>query len=162
MIAERHVIEALDRRAEALQVLGVAAGRDGRQRTAVKSAAEGDDAPALRIAGDIVIATRRLDRGFARLGAGIAEEHLVGERHADEPLGQALLPLDAIEIGRVPQLAGLLGQRRDEAWMRVPQHVDGDAGGEVEIAVAGSRDQPGALAPLENEVLAPIGAHDGR
>ena len=110
----------------------------------------------------IVIAPRGLDGGFARLGAGIAEEHLVGERRGDEPLGQPLLPLDAIEVGRVPELAGLLGQRRDEARMRVPQHVDGDAGGEIEVAVAGGRDQPRALAPLEDEVLAPVGAHDGR
>ena len=121
------MVEALDRRTEAFEVLRVATGRDGRQRAAVEGAAEGDDAPPLRIAGDIVIAARGLDRGFARFGAGIAEEHLVGERHADEPLGQPLLPLDAIKVGRVPQLAGLLGERGDEAWMRVPQHVDGNA-----------------------------------
>ena len=62
-----------------------------------------------------MIAPRRLDRGLARLGAGIAEEHLVGERHGDQPLGQPLLALDAVEVGGVPELAGLLGQRRDEA-----------------------------------------------
>ena len=109
-----------------------------------------------------MIAPRRLDRGLARLGAGIAEEHLVGERRGDQPLGQPLLPLDAIEVGGVPELAGLLGERRDEARMRVPEHVDGNARGEVEVAVAVGRDQPGALAPLEDEVLARIGTHNGR
>ena len=87
-----------------------------------------------------MIAPRRLDCGLARLGAGIAEEHLVGERRGDQPLGQPLLPLDAIEVGGVPELAGLLGQRRDEARMRVPKHVDGNARGEVEVAVAVGRD----------------------
>ncbi len=83
-----------------------------------------------------MIAPRGLDRALAGLGAGIAEEHLVGEGHRDEPLRQPLLPFDAIEVRRVPQLAGLLGQRRDEARVRMPERVDGDAGGEIEIPVA--------------------------
>jgi hypothetical protein len=156
------VVEAFDRRSETFEVFRVAAGGDGRQRAPVEGAAESDDAPALRVAGDEMIAPRRLDGGFARLGAGIAEEYLVGERRADEPLRQPLLPLDAIEVGRVPELAGLLGQCRDEARVGVPQNVDRDAGSEIEIPVARGRDQPRALAPLEDEVLAPVRAHDSR
>ena len=103
------------------------AGGDGRQRAAVEGALEGDDAAALGLAGDELIAARDLDRAFAGLGAGIAEEHLVGERRRDQPLGEPLLAGDAIEVGGVPELAGLLGQRGDERGMRVAERVDGDA-----------------------------------
>ncbi len=49
-VAERHMVEAFDRRPEAFEVFRVAAGGEGRQRAAVEGAAEGDDAPALRVA----------------------------------------------------------------------------------------------------------------
>ena len=120
-IAERHLIEALDGGPEAFQVFRVAAGGDGGQRAAMEGAVEGDDAPALRVAADEVIAARGLDRRLAGFRARIAEEHLVGERRGDQPLGQPLLALDPIEVGRVPELAGLLGQRGDEARMRMAQ-----------------------------------------
>ena len=45
----------------------------------------------------------------------------------DQPLGQPLLARDAVEVGGVPELAGLLGQRRDELGVRVAERVDGDA-----------------------------------
>ena len=57
----------------------LAAGGDGRQRAAVEGALEGDDAVALGMAVGEVVAPRRLDRAFQRLGARIGEEHLVGE-----------------------------------------------------------------------------------
>ena len=46
--------------------------------------------------------------------------------------------------------------------MRVPQRVDGDAAGKIEIALAVGRDQPGPLAPLEGEVDARIGRQQVR
>ena len=121
---------------EAFQILGVAGGRDGRQRAAVEGAFEGDDAPALRLAAHIVIAPGRLDRGLAGFRARIAEEDAVGERRRDEPLRQPLLVGDAIEVGGVPELLRLLGQGRDEPGVRMTQNVDRDARGEVEIALA--------------------------
>src|ERR1700724_1688139 len=36
--------------------------------------------------------------------------------------------------------------------MRMAERVHGDAGGEIEIALAVGRDEPGAFAPLEGEV----------
>jgi hypothetical protein len=57
----------------------------------------------------------------------------------------------------VPELLRLLGQRRDHVRMRVAERVDGDARGKIEIALAFSRVQPSALAPLESEVDARIG-----
>ena len=135
-VAEGHEIEAGRRLAEAFQVLLVAGGGDGGERAAVEGALEGDDAPPLGLAVGEVVAPRQLDGALAGFGARIAEEHLVGERGLAQPLGETLLAGDAVEIGAVPQLARLLGQRRDQLGMGMAQRVDGDAAGEIEIALA--------------------------
>ena len=51
MIAERHLIEALDPGAEALQIFVLTAGGDGRQGAAVEGALKGDQPVTLRRAG---------------------------------------------------------------------------------------------------------------
>ena len=94
----------------------------------------------------------QLDDAFHRLGAGIGEEHVVGEAHVAEPLGQPLAFGDAVEVGDVDQLPGLLGDRLDHMRMAMAERVNGDAGGEIEIAVAIGCGQPAALAPLESKV----------
>ena len=68
-IVEQHLVEAVDLRPEAFEILVLAAGCDGRKRAAVEGALESDGAIALRIAGHKVIAARGLDRAFQRLGA---------------------------------------------------------------------------------------------
>ena len=93
--------------------------------------------PPLGLPVHVVIAPRQLDGAFAGLGARVAEEHLVGERHLAQPLGQPLLAGDAVEVGAVPELAGLLGERGDQLGMGVAQRVDGDAAAEIQIALAG-------------------------
>ena len=110
-VAERHVVEALEGRVESLQVLGLAAGGDGRQRAAVERAPAGDDAVALALAGLVEVLAHQLDAALDRLGARVAEERAIGEAIRDEPLGQPLLPGDPVQIRGVPQLSGLLGQR---------------------------------------------------
>ena len=47
-VAGSDMVEAVDGRAEALEMLGLAAGRDGGERPAVEGALEGDEAVALR------------------------------------------------------------------------------------------------------------------
>ena len=49
-IAERHLVEAVDRRAEAFEIFLVAGRGDRGQRAAVEGAFEGDDAVTLRLA----------------------------------------------------------------------------------------------------------------
>ena len=118
--------------------------------------------PAFGPAVHVVIAPRQLDGALAGFRARIAEEHLVGERHLAQPLRQPLLSGDAIEVGGVPHLVGLLGQRIDQLGMRVAQRIDGNAAGEIQIAIAVGGDQPGAFAALEHEVGARVGGHHRR
>jgi hypothetical protein len=125
-----------------LRDIFLAAGGERRQRAAVEGALEGDDAVALGMAVGRLVFARRLDRAFHRLGAGIAEEHDVGEACLAQPLRDALGFGNLVKVGDVPQLLRLLGERGDEMRMRVAERVDGDAGGKIEIALAVGRDEP--------------------
>ena len=161
MVAEGHLVEAVDLWPEAFQVF-LAAGGDGRERAAVEGALEGDDAEALGRAIHIVIAARRLDRAFHRLGAGIGEEYAVGEARRDELLRRAALAGNLEDVGDVPELLGLRLQRGDQVRMRMAEHVDRDAAHEVEIAPAVGGEEPRALASLEGEVGPGVGGIERR
>ena len=109
-IGERHLVEAVDRRAEAFEIFLVAGRGDRRQRAAVEGAFEGDDAVALGLAVGELIFARHLDRAFDRLGAGVLEEHGVGKGRLAQPVGQPLAFRDAVQIRDVPELPRLLGR----------------------------------------------------
>ena len=64
-----------------------------------------------RLAGVGHGAAHHLDHALVRLGARVAEEHAVGERRVDQPLRQPLGLRDAIQVGHVHHLGGLLGDR---------------------------------------------------
>ncbi len=161
-VAERHLVEALDHRSEAVEIFLLAAGRERRQRAAMERALEGDDADALGGAVDRVEFARGLDRALHRLGARIREEHVVGEALRAQPLRQPLAFRDAEQVGDMQQLGGLRGQRFHQPGMRMAERVHGDPRREVEIALARGRDQPGAFAPLEGEVDAGESRHEMR
>ena len=133
------------------------AAAERRQRAAVERALEGDDAVALRPAVRRLVFAHHLDDAFHRLGAGVGEEHRVGEACGAQPVGQPLALRDAVEIGDVQHLGRLRRDRRDQVRMRMAERVDRDARGEIEIALAVGRDQPSALAPLESEIDTRIG-----
>src|SRR6516165_7103862 len=152
-VAEPYQVEAGRRLAKAFKVFVVAGRGDGRKRAAVKGALEGDDAPALGPPGGVMVTARELDCALARLGARVAEERPVGEGRGAQPVGQPLLAGDAVEVGTVPKLAGLLGQGRHQPRMGMTEGVDGNAARKIEIALATGGGQPGALAALEGEVL---------
>ena len=151
-VAERHAVEAGQNGPETFEMLLLATGGDGRHRAAVKGALEGDDPVALGLATPVVEPARHLDRALQRLGAGIAEERGVGERMRDQALGQALLRLDAVEIGAVPELLGLGLEHRHQVRMGVAEQGDRDAAAEVEIAAPGAIEQVGAFAALEGDL----------
>jgi len=156
-VAERHLIETIDLGAEALEIFCLPAGGDGGQCAAVEGAFEGDDAEALGRALRILIAARDLDRAFDRFDAGIREEDGIGEGRIDEPLRQSFLSGNAVKIGRVPELACLLGQRGNESGMGVAQRIDGDAGSEIEISLAILGEDIGSFAPDECDIRPTIG-----
>ena len=155
-IGKRHLVEAFDHRPEAFEIFLLAAGGERRQRAAVKGALERDDAVALRLAAHRLIFARHLDRAFHRLGAGIGEEHHVREARRAQPPGQPLGLGDAVEIGNVPDLLGLLGDRLHQMRMGVAERVDRHPRGEIEVALAVGGDQPRALAALEREIDAGV------
>lgn len=78
-ISERHLIEAIDHRTKAIEILFLAACREGCERASMESAVEGDDAISLRGAACGLVFARRLDGAFHRFGAGIAEEDHISE-----------------------------------------------------------------------------------
>ena len=151
-IAERRLIETFDRRAEALEIFLVAAGRKRRQRAPMEGAFKSDQSVALRRAVGGMKLARGLDRAFDRFRARVADEHLVGEARLDEPAREPLRLRNLIEIGDVPGPRRSLLQRGDEMRMRVAERIDRDARAEIEVAPAVIGEKPSALAALEGEV----------
>ena len=68
-IGDRDLVEAIDLGAEAVEVLGLSAGGDRRERPAMERAFEGERAVALGMAADRLAPARHLDRRLVRLGA---------------------------------------------------------------------------------------------
>jgi hypothetical protein len=101
---------------------------------------------------DGVELARSLDRAFHRLGAGIGEEHVIGKALRAQPIGELFLLGDAEQIGDVDRLLRLRGDCGRDLRMRVAERVHGDAGGEVEIALAVGGGEPCALAVIERKV----------
>ncbi len=148
----RHLVEAVQRRTEAFEIFCRAGRRQRPQRAAVERAFEGDEAIALGMSLGGMIAARDLDRAFHRFGAGITEEHEIGKALLAQPRGELVAVRALEQVRHVPELGRLLLQRCDQMRMAMAERVDRDAGGEIEIALAIGRDQPGALAALEAEI----------
>ncbi len=100
----------------------------------MESALEGDDSRTMRvIAGE-------LDRPLDRLGPGVRQEDagLLGERRDPRQPLHELEVARLVEVGRgdVDEPIRLLLDRGAHLRMGMPGRADGDAGGEVEEAVA--------------------------
>ena len=72
-------------------------------------------------------------------------------------LRQAFLARHAVEVGGVPELARLLGQRRHQPGMGMAEGVDRDAGAEIQISLAILGEKVGALATDEGDIRPVIG-----
>src|SRR5690606_36435639 len=89
-VAERHRIEPGQLRPEALEILVLAAGGDGREGAPVEGALEGDDAVALALAARVMEPARHLGRAFPRLGGRVAAERGRGGGGRAPAAGQVL------------------------------------------------------------------------
>ena len=158
-VAERHVIEARHRRAEALQVLGVAGGRQHGQGPPVEGALEAQHAGALGPSAPVHRAPDHLHHAFVGFRARVAEEHAVGERGGHQARRQALGLRHAVEVRDVHHPGRLIGDGGHQVRMAVTERGGGDAGAEIEEATPVRAEQPGAFAALERDVRSGIGRH---
>jgi len=123
-----------------------------RQRSPVKRAVEGDEAVALRVALGGVILAGDLDRAFHRLGAEFAKNTKSAKLCSHSRAASRSPSGLRNRFDMCHSLVGLLLKRCDQMRMGMAQRIHRDAGGEIEIALAVGRDQPGALAALEPEI----------
>ena len=112
-VRERHLIETVHNRPEAVEMLLLAAGGERRQRAAVEGPLERDDPVALGRPARRLIFAHHLDGAFHRFRAGIGEEHGVGEARGAQPVRQPLAFRNAVKIGDMQQLLGLLADGLD-------------------------------------------------
>ena len=98
---------------------------------------------------------------FDRLGAGIAEEHGVGEAIVDEPLRQLLLARNAEQVRGVPQALRLLGDGVDDVRMAVAEPGHRDAAGEIEKLAPVGGVEIATLAPVDGDIPPTVGRHNG-
>ena len=92
VVGVRQVVDAGQHRAEHLAVGDDAADRDAAEADAVIAALAADEARARAFAAHALLGERDLERGVDRLGAGIAEEHVV--EIAGRELGDAVGELE--------------------------------------------------------------------
>ena len=159
-IGDRNLVKADDLRAEALQIFRLPARGERRERAPVEGAFEGEDVEALGMAGDGVALARHLDRRLVGLRAGICEKYEIGEGRVAEAARKPLAFRHLEQIRSVPDLRALGHQGIDEVRMRMPQRGDGDAGPEIQVALARRRRQPATVAPLKGDVGPRIGGYD--
>ena len=157
MSPSRYLVEPGQLGAEAFEIFLVPGRGDARQRAAMEGAFEADDVEAFGIAVHEVVAARHLEGEFAGLRARIGEERRVGEGVGDQLGGQALLPRHAEQIGGVPELARLLGQRPHQLGIVVAEGVDRDARPEIQISPPILGEKVGPFAPDERDVRPVIG-----
>ncbi len=119
--------------AEAGRVLRLAAGCHGEERAAMERVQRRDHADLFGSVPVVGEAPRELQRGLVRLGAGIAEEHALGERRLGEALREPQRRLVGEPVRHVPDLPRLLVERAQHRRMAVAERGDGDAAREVDV-----------------------------
>ncbi len=127
-----NVGDTLELGPEAIGILRLAADVDGEQGAPVEAVAGGDDLVLLRAVDIVGVAASQLEGRLVGLGAGVGEEHPLGEGGVHQLARQAQGRLVGEDVGNVPDALGLLGERLDQRRMRVAQGGHGDAAGEID------------------------------
>jgi len=99
----------------------------------------------------VTIATGQLAGRLVGFGAGVGEEHPVGEGMVHQLARQAQGRLVGVDVGHVPELAGLLGQGLDQRGMAMAQGTDGNAASEVDVFAIGLIPDARTLSSHRNE-----------
>src|SRR5690606_22330306 len=120
-------------------------------RASVEAVDGGDDLVFLGAEGVMRIATCQLERRLVGFGAGVTEKGTVGEGRIHQLFRQAQRRLIGEDIGDVPELASLLGQRLHQRRVCMPEHVHGNASGEVDQLSPALIPYSRALAAHRNE-----------
>ena len=161
-IAIGHVNEARRVRIEALEMLFLAASRDGRQRAPVKGAGGADDLVPALVAALVMVFARHLDGALIGLGARVAEEHGVGKGVLRQRGRHRLLAGHPVQVRGVPQPARLVLQGLDQMGMAMAQRGHRDARTEIQESSPVARPQIGTLAPFEGDIGTRISGHHDR
>ena len=85
----------------------------------------------------------QLEAGFIGFCAGIAEKHPLGECGVRQLSGQPQYRFVGHGIGNMPEFPGLFGQGLDKLRMAMPQGIDCDATGKIQIFPAILIPEPG-------------------
>ena len=156
-VVVRDLPEAGEHRLEAFLDLLLAGGGDAGERASVKGVVSGED---FKAAGFMAELAGQLEEALVGLAAAVAEEALAGAQELDQPLGQAPLGFVIIVIRDVNEPPGLLEQRLGDGRVAVAQATDGDAGAEIEVALAGDIIHITAGAVAKDEVEPAITGDD--
>ena len=100
---------------------------------------------------------RPLERGLDRLCARVAEERLRAAEAVGELRGELLHRLGPVEVRDVPEPVELRVRGRERRGVAVSEPDDGDAGEQVEVALAVGVDEPRAVARGERDVEPRVG-----
>ena len=160
-IVQWHAYEPGHERPEALLHLGIASRRQGRDRAPVKGVFIDDDFGILDAA-IVAVLARDLERRFVRFEPRVAEEHTVHAGQRGELVGQRLLQADLVYVGRVNQLARLVGDRGDQARVAVAERIDRDTRETVEVLATAFVPQPRAFSMCEVHGEIRVGVHQMR
>ncbi len=157
-IVEIDIAEATGQRLVAFLVLRLGGSGDRGQGAAMEAATEGHNETLLRApalcAGPLA---NQLDRHFIGFGAGIAQEHALGEaRDVHQLLCQMQRRLAVEHVAGVPQLVGLLEQGSLQIRVVVAQAAHRDAGGQVDELATLRIPKSGALAALQHQLARAI------
>ncbi|MNO85798.1 hypothetical protein D3C76_771770 [compost metagenome] len=96
----------------------------------------GDDFVLFRAEAVMGDTTGQLEGGLVGFSPGVTEEHALGESGIDQLAGQLQGRLVGENVGDVPQLVGLFGQRTDQRRVGMAKDVHGDAAGKVDQLAA--------------------------
>ena len=123
--------------------------------TRMERALKTDHPVALGLAGIGHGLAHGLHQALIGLRPGIAEEHRVRKTRRHVARRQPLRPRHPVQIGTMDQLAGLLGDRRGQPRMCMPQRAGRDPGAKIQISPPRLVEQIGAL-PMRKSDIGPV------